>query len=83
MMPRCKAPGCKEEIARRFCFCPRHWGMLPTALQVEVWKHYRRGQEYGLRLMSEEYLKATQACVDWLRVKLGMPAKARAVRSDS
>lgn len=41
----CHARGCEKEIAPRLLMCLRHWRMVPPALQAEVWKWYRPGQE--------------------------------------
>jgi hypothetical protein len=59
----CHAEGCEAVVAPRFLMCPRHWRMVPKALQHAVWEHYRRGQE-RTKDPSPEYLDAAMAVVN-------------------
>jgi hypothetical protein len=45
----CHAYGCSRVVAPALLMCGRHWRMVPAALQREVWRHYRPGQEVDKR----------------------------------
>jgi hypothetical protein len=58
----CHAYGCTTEIPPRLLMCARHWQMVPRAVKVLVWKHYRPGQEIDKR-PSAEYMLVQRAAV--------------------
>lgn len=60
---RCHAHGCDVAVHPRLLMCRRHWALVPMALQREVWRHYRKGQERDER-PSAEYLAAARAAID-------------------
>lgn len=41
----CYATGCPTRIALSLLMCPRHWRMVPKAIQKRVWATYQEGQE--------------------------------------
>lgn len=43
--------------------CPRHWRQVPKALQDEVWRTYRPGQERDKR-PSEAWHAAADAAIE-------------------
>lgn len=59
----CHAIDCAREIPEQLLMCGRHWAMVPGNLQRLVWKHYRRGQEAGKKLLSAGYLAAARAAI--------------------
>lgn len=42
---KCHAKGCDVAVPPKRLFCLKHWRMTPRHLQLEVWRHYRPGQE--------------------------------------
>lgn len=44
MAHHCHATGCTTNVPPKMLMCRRHWMMVPTHLQKEVYKHYREGQ---------------------------------------
>jgi hypothetical protein len=46
---RCHARGCQTPVPPAKLMCCRHWRQVPRALQREVWRHYRPGQEIDKR----------------------------------
>lgn len=42
--------------------CLKHWRMVPRAVQMQVWRHYRPGQEID-KQASQEYLLVQRAAV--------------------
>lgn len=58
----CHAEGCTRVVPPRLLMCPRHWAMVPPALQAGVWRHYRTGQEIDKR-PTREYLDAAHAAI--------------------
>lgn len=67
---RCHAKGCETCVPPRLLMCPMHWRMVPSALQAEVWRFYRRGQEVS-KDPSPEYLTAMQAAIDYVALSEG------------
>ena len=63
MTHTCHAEGCSKAVAPKYLMCPRHWGMVPRPQQLEIWRHYRNGQEVDKR-PSTEYLAVMKATVD-------------------
>jgi hypothetical protein len=43
--------------------CARHWRMVPRAVQLDVWKHYRVGQ-CDDKSPSRAWLSAARAAID-------------------
>lgn len=64
----CHAAGCNLEIPPRHLMCMNHWRMVPKALQDEIWKHYRAGQERDKR-PSREYLIAMRNAIEAVAIK--------------
>ena len=58
----CHALHCSRATPPRMLMCRKHWAMVPRAQQIEVWRHYRPGQEEDKR-PSIEYLAAATAAV--------------------
>lgn len=59
----CHAKGCEVKVPPKLLMCPRHWRMVPRALQAQVWKHYRPGQEVD-KQPTAGYLAAARAAID-------------------
>lgn len=59
----CHAKKCKQAVPPAMLMCPRHWRMVPKALQTAVWKHYRPGQEIT-KTPTKKYLKAADAAIE-------------------
>lgn len=60
MVHTCHAHGCTVAIPPKYFMCPRHWRMVPAALQAAVWATYRPGQEVD-KEPTVAYLEATAA----------------------
>lgn len=63
MKHTCHARGCAREIPPQLLMCSVHWRLVPTPNRLEVWKHYRNGQEIDKR-PSPEYLQAMEAAIE-------------------
>ena len=59
----CHARGCRVAVPPKLLMCLRHWRMVPKALQAEVWRTYRPGQEID-KDPSAEYMVAQRAAID-------------------
>ena len=59
----CHAEGCEVLVKPAYFMCPKHWRMVPRALQMEIWKYFNPGQEEGEASVSREYLDAHQRAV--------------------
>jgi hypothetical protein len=57
-------------VAPRFLMCGRHWRMVDSYLQSDVWAHYVPGQELR-KDPTMEYLRAAQAAIDCVARKEG------------
>lgn len=44
--------------------CAPHWRKVPRALQHEVYTHYIKGQELGLRRPSEAWFEAAKKAIE-------------------
>lgn len=66
----CHAVGCAINVPPKLVMCPKHWRMVPLALQREVWRHYRVGQELDKR-PTFEYMVAQRAAVNAVAVAEG------------
>ena len=62
MVHLCHAHGCEASVPPRMLMCRKHWGMVPRALQREIWKHFRPGQEID-KSPSAAYRQAQQAAI--------------------
>lgn len=58
----CHARGCKTKVPPEMLMCGKHWRAVPRALQLEVWKHYRKGQCDDMEVTTE-YLNAADAAI--------------------
>ena len=59
----CHARGCLNEVHPSLLMCSRHWRLVPTHLQREVWRHYRKGQEID-KVPSPSYLHAAADAIN-------------------
>lgn len=59
----CHARRCEVDVPPSRLMCPRHWRMVPRALQVAVWAAYRDGQEIR-KDPTPEYLRAAHAAIE-------------------
>ncbi|MGI8333441.1 hypothetical protein ACRYCC_26110 [Actinomadura scrupuli] len=57
----CAASGCRTRLPARILMCRTHWKRVPTGIQSEVYRHYRRGQTAATA--SPAYLAALDAAV--------------------
>lgn len=69
----CHAVGCDKQVPPKMLMCPRHWRMVPKALQQAVWANYAAGQEIT-KTPSAEYLKAAQAAISAVQKAESLPA---------
>lgn len=58
----CYARDCERECKPEKLMCPKHWRMVPSHIQKEVYKHYRHGQAEGKK-PSEDWILAVNAAV--------------------
>ena len=58
----CHAYGCSRRVHPRLLMCLRHWKMVPQAIQRNIWKYYRPGQEID-KHPSDEYILVQRAAV--------------------
>ena len=58
----CHARDCTTLVSPRLLMCRRHWRMVPQALQDEVWRTYRQGQELD-KDPSMAYIQAAKAAI--------------------
>ena len=59
----CHATGCTTKVKPAYFMCPKHWRLVPRALQLKVWAHYRPGQEEGAASVTREYLSVTDEAI--------------------
>lgn len=59
----CHARGCSTAVDPRLLMCAPHWRLVPRALQLAVWRSYRRGQELR-KDPSREYVEAARAAIE-------------------
>lgn len=64
----CHAEGCAVEVPRRIFMCPRHWRMLPRALQRLIYSTYTPGQENHLERVTTDYLDVAMVSVNVVAV---------------
>ena len=70
MSHQCHAVGCREEIPPRLHMCPKHWRMVPGAVQQLLWKHYRPGQEVD-KQPSVEYIATAFVSISCVALQEG------------
>lgn len=73
MSHTCHAIGCSVSVPPKLLMCLKHWRMVPRALQQDVWKHYRPGQEID-KQPSATYLQVAQAAINAVAAKEGRSA---------
>ncbi len=62
----CHALGCATRIARAQLMCRDHWRMLPPALQAQVKREFRAGQEIRQRRPRPAWFRAARAALDYV-----------------
>ena len=67
----CHAKKCKKYVPPKLLMCPQHWKKVPRELQLDVWKHYRIGQEVDKK-PTREYLAAARAAINAVAEKEGL-----------
>lgn len=58
----CHAVGCNTVVPPKLLMCPRHWRLVPGALQAAVWKTYAPGQEIR-KDPTDAYIHAAKAAI--------------------
>jgi len=71
MKHTCHAAGCETEVPPRMLMCGKHWRMVPRAIQLRVWQHYRSGQEIDKK-PSAEYLEVMREATQAVKAKEGV-----------
>jgi hypothetical protein len=69
----CHATACNTPVPEKLFMCPRHWRMLPKAMQREVWSAYVAGQEVR-KDPTRAYLEVTRRCIRFVATKEGLRA---------
>ena len=69
MTHTCHARGCGTKIPRKMLMCHRHWFKVPKEIRDRVWKHYRPGQEVGVRRIEPEWREAAADAVASLKAE--------------
>lgn len=64
----CHAKNCAIPVPPKMLMCLRHWYMVPRAIRVQVWKHYRPGQEVD-KQPSREYLTVMKQAIEAVAAK--------------
>jgi hypothetical protein len=64
---KCVAEGCSTIVQAIMFMCPPHWEMVPIALQNDLWKYYRPGQEKDLNLSDPYIITAFKAIAEVAR----------------
>lgn len=59
----CHTKGCTTHCKPEFLMCPRHWRMVPRAMQSAVYRAYRDGQCNLDPLPSHEWFDAAHAAI--------------------
>lgn len=62
----CHAIGCTTRTSPRLFMCPRHWAMVPKAMQDAIWAAYTPGQERTFDI-KDEYFDAAFAARNHVR----------------
>lgn len=63
MTHTCHAEGCSKAVPPKLLMCGKHWAMVPKTHQLQIWRHYRPGQEVDKR-PSAEYLRVMKIAID-------------------
>jgi len=63
MKNTCHANNCKYPIKPSLFMCRKHWNMVNKELKMELYKHYRKGQEID-KEPSEAYVSTARKCID-------------------
>jgi len=63
-MHNCHAKGCGVPVDPKMFMCPKHWKDLPWRLRIDIWRHYRAGQEIT-KDPSDEYMEAADRAITW------------------
>ena len=63
MTHTCHATGCNRAVPPKYLMCGKHWAMVPKSQQLEIWRHYRPGQEID-KNPSAAYLGVMKATID-------------------
>lgn len=63
MEHHCHARRCPTPCKPEYLMCPKHWRMVPAALQREVWRTYRPGQ-CDDKSPSEAWHRAADAAIN-------------------
>lgn len=64
----CHAKNCSVEVKPELLMCFKHWKMVPKAIQLKVWKHYRPGQ-CDDKKPSKEWFEAAHQAINAVAVK--------------
>lgn len=62
MRHTCHAHECDKIVPPKMLMCLKHWRMLPSQFQGDIWRHYVPGQEIR-KDPTNEYIKAQQRAV--------------------
>lgn len=66
----CHARDCPVAVDPSMLMCGKHWKMVPSQLQKDVWATYRRGQEIT-KDPSGTYIEAARAAIEAVAAKEG------------
>jgi hypothetical protein len=78
MSHHCHARNCEVACKPEFLMCPRHWGMVPTAIKRAVLSAYRRGQCDDKKPSRKWFLAAEHAILA-VAYKQGLVTKPAAI----
>jgi len=59
----CHAKGCAEAVPPSVFMCRPHWRQVPSMIQQDLQRHYRKGQEKDKR-PSRYYVNAARAAIE-------------------
>jgi hypothetical protein len=68
----CHARECTKKVPPRMLMCGKHWRMVPSHLQDDVWATYRPGQEIS-KTPTREYLVAAKRAINAVAEREGLP----------
>lgn len=63
----CHWPGCNKQVPPAMWGCKEHWYKLPKRLRDKIWETYTIGQEQGIALITNEYVKAAREVQEWIK----------------
>lgn len=58
----CHAIACGKPVKPELLMCGKHWRLVPKDLQINVWRHYRPGQE-KTKVVTREYMEARRQAI--------------------